>query len=153
MHFNMEYSGASSPNKTPRKKNRSSGYGLPFFPVALPPALVPNLDGQISGVGRLSQYRIPQQGNEQLCLDNFSDMVRLLYLGVTGQGLVNACAAAWPGHLSFNVRWLGVSASSTTCVRRSGRVKTLGGRHMAAGLCAHIIIQPLLIHLLLLPFL
>ena len=66
MHFNMEYyCGAPSPNRTPRKKNRSSEYSLPFFPVALPPAPVPNLDGLIAGAGRLSQYRIPQQENEQ----------------------------------------------------------------------------------------
>ncbi len=81
MQFNMEYSGIPSPNKTPRKKNRSSGYSLPFFPVALPPAPVLNLDGLIAGAGRLSQYRIPQQGNEQLCLDNFPDMTSVALLG------------------------------------------------------------------------
>ena len=81
MHFKMEYSGAPSPNKTPRKKNRSSGYSLPFFPVALPPAPVPNLDGLIAGAGRLSQYRIPQQENEQLCLDNFPDMASVALPG------------------------------------------------------------------------
>ena len=82
MHFNMEYCyGAPSPNKTPRKKNRLSGYSLPFFPVALPPAPVPNLDGLIAGASRLSQCRIPQQENEQLCLDNFPDMATVALLG------------------------------------------------------------------------
>jgi hypothetical protein len=81
MQFNMEYSGAPSPNKTPRRKNRSSGYSPPFFPVALPSAPVPNLDILLAGAGRLSQYWIPQQENEQLCLDNFPDMASVALLG------------------------------------------------------------------------
>ena len=78
----MEYSVASSPNKIPRKKNRSSGYSLPFFPIIHHPALVPNLDGLIADAGRLSQsYRIPQQGNELMCLDNFPNMASVALLG------------------------------------------------------------------------
>ncbi len=63
------------------------------------------------------------------------------HLSVTGQGLANAWCATWPDHPSFHVRWMGVSATCTTCVRQIGRVPIRGVRRMAAESCVHTIIQ------------
>ena len=79
--FNMASHGPPSPNKTPRKKNRASGYSPPFYPVMVPRASIPTLLGEvllpppdIAGArgGRLTQYRIPQpqQGHDEMPLDN-----------------------------------------------------------------------------------
>ena len=77
--FNMASHGPPSPNKTPRKKNRASGYNPPFYPVMVPRAFIPTLLDEvllpppnIAGARfRLTQYRIPQeQGRDAMPLDN-----------------------------------------------------------------------------------
>ncbi len=136
-------SNTPSPNKTPRKKTRSSGYG-PARPFPLDiPALQQNYGWRLFP-GRppmLRQWWMPPQWDEQLCVDNFSTVAIHTANKVSpecdcGQGSENAWYSEWLDHLLLYVRWMGVSVTCTTCVRWSGRVPALFGRHMAAKSCA-----------------